>query len=399
MSSSNQQNSHDGAAANGSAGKPADYVIVGAGIFGTALAWNLVGAGASVTVLERRTVASGASGGPGHRGVRANNRDLRELPLVVRALEIWPTLTEALGQQSGFERIGGLSIGEAERIRGSQGRVTLQARADVQNAYGARTEILDEAGVRARLPQVSGNVKYALYNPDDGIADHTQATRAFAAAAQARGVELREGAEVVAVREEGGVASVILASGEHVRAGRAVILAANTHVDGLLTESFGLRLPVWTFNPQVATIKVSRALKLDHLVNHNSRSLSIKRADADHVTVTGGGVGTWDDATEIGTSNLNTLSASLAALTATFPITAADAHVVDVEASRADSSSVDQIPIIDRVPGHPAVWFATGWSGHGFAIGPAVAEAVAQGLLEQRIPAVLQPFGLHRFRP
>ncbi|WP_373797940.1 FAD-dependent oxidoreductase, partial [Achromobacter insuavis] len=44
-----------------------DYVIVGAGIFGASLAWTLARAGHSVTLLERHAVASGASGGPGHR--------------------------------------------------------------------------------------------------------------------------------------------------------------------------------------------------------------------------------------------------------------------------------------------------------------------------------------------
>jgi len=180
-----------------------DYVIVGAGIFGASLAWTLARAGHSVTLLERHAVASGASGGPGHRGVRANNRDLRELPLAVRALQIWPTLTRELGADSGFEPLGGLSLGELERVGGTHGRVTLEARAAVQNAFGARTEILDAAGVREKLPNVSDKVIYALYSPNDGIADHTVATRAFASAAVTHGATLIEGADVRQVRAAG----------------------------------------------------------------------------------------------------------------------------------------------------------------------------------------------------
>ena len=69
-----------------------------------------------------------------------------------------------------------------------------------------------------------------------------------------------------------------------------------------------------------------------------------------------------------------------------------------LDASRADSSAVDQIPIIDRVPGHDSVLYATGWSGHGFAIGPAVSEAVAEWLVSGQRPDVLAPFGVARFR-
>lgn len=377
-----------------------DYAIIGAGIVGSALAWQLARAGHRVALLERRTVASGASGGPGHRGVRANNRDLREIPLALRALQIWPTLSTALGREAGFSPLGGLSIGEAERIKGSHGRVTLEARAAVQNAFGVRTEILDQAGVREKLPQVSRNVRYALFNPNDGIADHTTATRAFAATAVEAGAELREGATVQRIiDQEGGELAIELAGGARLSVRHRVIVLANTQVPSLLRASFDLSLPVWSFNPQVATVRVPRELKLDYLVNHNSRSLSLKRADADHVTVTGGAVGHWDDASETGQPDLTTLSQSLAALTATFPITATGSSVVSVEASRADSSSFDQIPIIDEVPGHRRVLFGTGWSGHGFAIGPAVAELLAHWLRDGKKPAVLEPFRLARFHP
>ena len=60
----------------------ADYIIVGGGIYGCTVAWQLAKRGADVLLLEANTIASGASGGLGERGVRANGRDLRELPLM-----------------------------------------------------------------------------------------------------------------------------------------------------------------------------------------------------------------------------------------------------------------------------------------------------------------------------
>ena len=69
-----------------------DYLVIGAGVYGTATAWWLAKGGASVRVLDERDVATRASGGPGRRGVRANGRDVRELPLMRRAYEVWPNL-------------------------------------------------------------------------------------------------------------------------------------------------------------------------------------------------------------------------------------------------------------------------------------------------------------------
>jgi sarcosine oxidase subunit beta len=53
----------------------ADYVIIGGGIYGCTVAWHLAKQGADVHLLEANTIASGASGGLGKRGVRANGRD------------------------------------------------------------------------------------------------------------------------------------------------------------------------------------------------------------------------------------------------------------------------------------------------------------------------------------
>ena len=68
-----------------------EFVIVGGGIYGCAVAWELAKRGADVLLLEAQSIASGASGGLGERGVRANGRDLRELPLMRLAYDIWPS--------------------------------------------------------------------------------------------------------------------------------------------------------------------------------------------------------------------------------------------------------------------------------------------------------------------
>ena len=75
-----------------------DFVIIGGGVYGCATAWELAKRGAEVMLLEADEIAAGASGGPGKRGVRANGRDLRELPLMRAAYRRWPTLHEELGE-------------------------------------------------------------------------------------------------------------------------------------------------------------------------------------------------------------------------------------------------------------------------------------------------------------
>ena len=59
--------------------------------------------------------------------------------------------------------------------------------------------------------------------------------------------------------------------------------------------------------------------------------------------------------------------------------------------------SPDLTPIVDRVPGIYGAWVATGWSGHGWAIAPAVAQLLAEWIDRRGRPAPLEPFSLARF--
>ena len=75
-----------------------DYVVVGGGVYGCGVAWELARTGKEVVLLEAATIASGASGGLGRREIRANARDSRELPLMRRAHERWPSFAALLAE-------------------------------------------------------------------------------------------------------------------------------------------------------------------------------------------------------------------------------------------------------------------------------------------------------------
>lgn len=67
------------------------------------------------------------------------------------------------------------------------------------------------------------------------------------------------------------------------------------------------------------------------------------------------------------------------------------------DASRPESTTVDRVPIIDRIPGVENAIFATGWSGHGWAIAPAVSTLLSEWVTKDMRPRLLEPFSLTRF--
>lgn len=372
-----------------------EYAVVGGGAVGAATAWNFARRGAEVVLLEADELASGASGGPGRRGVRASGRDLRELPLVRRALELWPELDAALGAPTGYRRNGLLSVHDVE-VAGVSGWQSLPARAQAQQAAGIPSAILDRDALDERQPGLADDIRFALFTPEDGTADHPATTRAFAKAAVELGARVLEHTAVTAlVPEPDGPVVLHLAEDDRLRVTRGVVVAANRSTPRLLADSFGVRLPLWEKATQVTFVAPPPGFSLNHQIGHTRRSLSVKLTDDGHVMLSGGRPGGWDPATGVGTTDPDVLRATLADLAATIP-ELAEVEVLAVDNSRADTSTIDLIPVIDTVPGSGSVFVATGWSGHGFALTPAVGEALAAWALDGARPDALRPFTFDR---
>lgn len=378
-----------------------DYVIVGAGVYGTAVAWELARRGASVLVLEAETVACGASGGPGKRGVRACGRDVRELPLMRLAYDLWPGLADAIDAPTGYERIGGLHLIE----RGSDGATRLasaSARQWLQEQHGIPTQLLDRDAVLALEPDISDDVIAALFCPLDGVADHTASTQGLAHAAQRAGTEIREHTPVVGlVREGDQVTAVLTAQGERIAVRRSVLLLANSQVPPFVKAHLGITLPAWPMLPQVVVTEPTEpadSLSLRHLIGHDSRTLALKPLGGRRVMISGGWHGRWNAETGRAVTVPEQVRGNVAEAVAVFPVLVG-VRVEVADASRPEARSVDDIPIVDTLPGARNLLVGTGWSGHGFAISLAVAQLLAEWADGGERPTLLQPFSYRRFLP
>lgn len=370
-------------------------VVVGAGVYGCALAWHLARRGVDVAVLEAAEIASGASGGLGRRGVRANRRAAAELALMRMAYPLWERLADDLRADVGYQRTGGLNLVEQDVTGTRGGLASLQARAWHQRELGIPTEVLDYEQVREYEPGVADAVRAALWCPLDGAANHTATTRAFAAAARTAGAEIREHAEVARLVSDGArVSAVELVSGERIDVGEAVVLLNNTGV-AELAAGLDVPLPLWRLVPQALTMKPADVV-CRHLIGHDHRALSMKPLDC-AVMVSGGWRGRWNTDTRRGEPIQDNVDRNIAEAQTVFPALA-DAVVAQVDTSRAETCSVDALPVIDALPGLENLLVGAGWSGHGFAIAPAVATLLADWLTGGTRPAALLPFRYSRFR-
>lgn len=370
----------------------ADFVIVGGGIYGAATAWELASRGAEVAVLEARDIAAGASGGLGKRGVRANGRDLRELPLMRVAYELWPALESTLGAPTGYERIGHLQLYDRHHDIGAA-----DVRARVQSAMGIPTMHLEGDRVRDVEPGLGAQVMGGLHAPLDGVADHEATTRAYAWAAERAGARVRTGAAAVGLERDGDrVRGVTLADGSSVGVGRELLLLCNEGVSGLVERELGCLLPVWTVFPQVVRSTPAARVPFHSLIGHLHRPVALKMIPDGSVMLSGGWRGRWNPETGRGETIAASVAGNWAEAVSLFP-DIAELEIADATADRAETSCIDLVPVMDRVPGATNLLVACGWTGHGWAIAPAVAPLLAEWVLDGRVPDLLRPFALSRF--
>ena len=370
----------------------ADYVIIGGGVYGCAVAWELAQQGVDVCLLEAKTIASGASGGLGRRGVRASGRDVRELPLMEEAYQIWPILHEQLDGFTGYEQPGQLLIFEQEEDRGP-----LDAQLWVQLQNGIESQMLSQTAVREREPHISEQIIGAIYTPEDGIADHTATTRSYASAAEKLGVDIREHTPAIQLeRKNGRVTAVLTTQEERVDVKKGVLLVSNAHSQQFLLNELNIRLPLWPMYPQVMHTEPLEFQPVQHLIGHFRRVLAMKPSPKHQVMISGGWRGRLNQVTNRVEPVEAQVQGNLAEAVATYPCLAG-VGIAEVSVERPELICQDGVPIIDTFAGAENMVLATGWCGHGWALAPAVAKHLAAWLLTGLRPERLRPFAYSRF--
>jgi len=376
-----------------------DVVIVGGGIYGTNLAYELSKAGKNVTLLEADTLACGASGGPGERGVRANGRDVRELPIAALALERWRQYQQTIEGGVGYRRIGGIcAVTKDFGAREDELVGVIQARALVQNAMGCPTQFLSRDETLALEPELSPGIFGAIYSPEDGVGDHTFATRQFGKEAEKLGATVRTDAKVVEVlTRQGNATGVKLQDGEVIPVQGQLALLANAGMLPILQPLLGAAeiLPVHHLMPQMLYVTNPDGRTIHHLLAHMQRPLAIKQLP-DGTLMLSGGLSVSRDTDGAISGTLSSMALNLKDAIQTVPFLERSAFIT-ADATRTETVAVDGIPIIGQPEALHNTIYGFAWSGHGYAISLGFTKYLTDWLLTGNKPQELEPFSPRRF--
>ena len=176
----------------------AEVVIIGGGIQGLSLAYELAQRGVTdVCLLEMDSLGSGSSGRSaaiiGHAFPSENC-----LPLVQRSYAAFMRFEEELGFDPDYEPIGCLLIG------GREGAPALRRRHALLKGLGIESELLDPGAISELTPGLRlEDIEVGLYSSSEGCLEPHSIMMAYAHHARQRGVRLLEGVEVTGLEIEG----------------------------------------------------------------------------------------------------------------------------------------------------------------------------------------------------
>lgn len=362
-----------------------EVAIIGGGTAGCAAALHLARRGLSVGLFERRTVGSQASG-VNYGGVREQGRDFAELPLSRRSRRIWDELPSLIGHDCEFEASGHLKLARSEAQMAS-----LEAFATGARAYGLEVELITSNVLRDRYPWLGSGVVGASLCRSDGQANPRLIAPAFALAARRAGAVIHEHEAVVGATRG--------AEGFHLETGAGRSVSARHLVN--VAGAWAHQVAAWfdehaPLEPQSPNMQVTEPLAYRLNVNigvagGDVYARQIRRGNL----IFGGGRG-WNDLDRIrARAGADSTIDAMARLVSILPW-ARGAHVIRTW-SGIEGFMPDGIPVIGPSESTPGLIHAFGFSGHGFQLGPAVGEVLAD-LVESGLSSIpIADFSIHRF--
>ena len=412
-----------------------DVVVIGGGIVGITTALYLAQKGIAVAVCEKGRVGHEQSG-RNWGWIRIMGRDPGEIPLALESQRLWEAMGPAIGADIGFRRSGIVYVADHADGLASHAQWLRNAQ-----PYQLDSRLLTTTEIKAVLPGSERKYAGALYTPSDARAEPHKAVPAIAEAVRrggghvleccaVRGLETSAGRVSGVITEHGVIrcSQVVLAGGAWSRlflgnmgidfpqlkilgsvlrtaplqgppeqAVGAADFAFRKRADGgytiahrgasaahIVPDSFRL-FP--DFLPALIRQRQELRLRIGHRFLQEMRTPRRWSMEAvspfERIRV----LDPKPDARILEQAQRNLIAAFPAF--AAMQVAGAWGGLIDV--------TPDAVPVIGEVPRIPGFFLASGFSGHGFGIGPGAGRLVAD-LMTGTTPFVdMAPFRLERF--
>jgi monomeric sarcosine oxidase len=367
-----------------------DVAVIGAGVFGSWIAYCMRKAGASVLLLDAYGPAHArASSGGESRIIRMGyGPDEIYTRWSLRALPLWQELFAEAGRPELFQRTGVLWIAD-EAARESYARDTVTTLTQLRVPF----EKLSIDDLRHRYPQIAiDDTSWGILEPSSGVLMARRAVRTVADQAQKIGVTYQVAAAQSpqppsAIRTQ--LRELATTSGESISAA-TYIFACGPWLPKLFPALLGNRIftsrqeifffgiPPGDARFQPPALPTWLILRDEFYGMPDLESRGFKVANDRHGPAV-------DPDTQSRIASPEALAAAREFVARRFPALK-DAPVVETRVCQYENTSNGDF-LIDQHPDFENVWLVGGGSGHGFKHGPSVGEYVAARILQAGVPS------------
>jgi glycine oxidase len=344
-----------------------DIAIIGGGIIGVSIAFELAAEKLNVIVVDRKEPGREASWAAAGMLSPASEsaHDLPLVPFACESLRLYPQFIEAIesvsGKRTNYARDGALEVflsADAER--------ECDERLSGLRGIGDGVERITGAAARQMDRAISASIRAALWIPGEGTVEPRLLMDALLTAARNRGVEIRAGCGVTGLIQQGDHSTALIAGGEKIVA-QHVVLAAGCFSGEIVNDSWLKHLaPTRPVRGQMMAFRPNREAPGVRRVTRSNHGYLVPRAD--------GRIVAGSTVEEAGFDELVTAAGLTKILQSALAICPelGDAEVIETWAGLRPGTP-DDLPILGPAD-REGLWIATGHYRNGILLAAATAN-------------------------
>ncbi len=366
-----------------------DAVIIGGGIMGCSIAFQLAQRGLKVALLEKNNIGAGGTGSSS-AVVRQHYSNELTARMALHGLRVFQNFEAQVGGESGFTKTGFALVVAAKDQAGLEANVALQRK------VGVPAELISAETLQELMPGlVTTDFVTAAYEPESGYADPYLTVTSYAEAARRLGVKVFQDTEVTGVRLASGKVVGVDTPKEKFNA--PLVLNSAGAWGKRVAKMAGIGVPINACRVQVSLFRPPPGHEKPYPVFGDFIHASYFRPETGNLTLVG-----LIDPTEaeaiIDPDNFNQqLDPDFALesgerLVRRYPVMERSQSTGGFASFYAITP--DWHPIVDELIPGSGFFICAGFSGHGFKLGPAVGVMTADMLTGNSSPE----FDSHAFR-
>lgn len=370
-----------------------DVTIIGGGIMGCSTALQLARRGLKVALLEKDMIGAGPTG-KSSSIIRQHYSNELTARMALHSLRIFQDFENQVGGECGFTRTGFIALAPNSDSKG------LQANVDLQRGVGIQTELISAEELQKLVPGlVTSDIVLAAYEPESGYADPYLTVTSYAQAARKAGVTVLQETAVTGIDFSGDRVCGVQSTGGALSA--PIVINAGGAWAAQVASLAGIEVPIDSCRVQVAFFRRPAGYEAQHPVVADFINATYFRSETGQLTLVGlidpseaAAIVDPDDFKE-GLDDDFVMEAG-GGFVSRYP--AMEQSQLTGGFASLYAITPDWHPIIDEVPPGSGLYVCSGFSGHGFKLGPAVGQMTADLVTGESQPEFsAQQFRFGRF--